>query len=106
MHPKKAIPDSTCWKSSSFRKCIAPWGQGPHRYYRFAGLTPQGGLRQVRDLIAASGNAGPKSPLLYPGADRNVTAVTATDMDDKPFSGANRGKYVATAAQCGNCGRL
>jgi subtilisin family serine protease len=49
-------------------------------------------------LIAAAGNAGPKSPPLYPGADPNVIAVTATDADDKIFSGANRGKYVSVAA--------
>jgi subtilisin family serine protease len=49
-------------------------------------------------MIAAAGNAGPKSPPLYPAADPNVIAVTATDMDDKLFSGANRGKYVAIAA--------
>jgi subtilisin family serine protease len=49
-------------------------------------------------LIAAAGNAGPKSPPLYPGADPSVIAVTATDMDDKIFSGANRGKYVSVAA--------
>jgi hypothetical protein len=30
-------------------------------------------------MIAAAGNAGPKSPPLYPGADPNVIAVTATD---------------------------
>ena len=49
-------------------------------------------------LIAAAGNAGPKSPPLYPGADPNVIAVTATDVDDKIFSGANRGAYIAVAA--------
>jgi filamentous hemagglutinin family protein len=49
-------------------------------------------------LIAAAGNAGPKSPPLYPGADPNVIAVTATDVDDKLFAGANRGKYVSVAA--------
>jgi subtilisin family serine protease len=49
-------------------------------------------------LIAAAGNAGPKSPPLYPAADPNVIAVTATDIDDKLFSGANRGRYVAIAA--------
>ena len=49
-------------------------------------------------LIAAAGNAGPKSPPLYPGADPNVIAVTATDVDDKIFSGANRGRYIAVAA--------
>jgi subtilisin family serine protease len=49
-------------------------------------------------LIAAAGNAGPKSPPLYPGADPNVIAVTATDANDKIFSGANRGSYIAVAA--------
>jgi filamentous hemagglutinin family protein len=49
-------------------------------------------------LIAAAGNAGPKSPPLYPGADPNVIAVTATDVDDKLFTGANRGRYIAVAA--------
>jgi subtilisin family serine protease len=49
-------------------------------------------------LIASAGNAGPKSPPLYPGADPNVIAVTATDVDDKLFVGANRGKYVSVAA--------
>lgn len=49
-------------------------------------------------LIAAAGNAGPKSPPLYPGADRNVIAVTATDQSDGLFAQANRGGYVAIAA--------
>jgi subtilisin family serine protease len=49
-------------------------------------------------LIAAAGNAGTKSPPLYPGADPNVIAVTATDVDDKLFPGANRGRYIAVAA--------
>jgi subtilisin family serine protease len=49
-------------------------------------------------LVAAAGNAGPKSPPLYPGADPNVIAVTATDADDKLFAAANRGPHVAVAA--------
>jgi subtilisin family serine protease len=49
-------------------------------------------------LVAAAGNAGPKSPPLYPAADPNVIAVTATDADDRLFDGANRGRYVAVAA--------
>jgi filamentous hemagglutinin family protein len=49
-------------------------------------------------LIAAAGNAGPKSPPLYPGADPNVIAVTATDVNDKLFTGANRGRYIAVSA--------
>jgi len=49
-------------------------------------------------LIAAAGNAGPKSPPLFPGADPNVIAVSATDADDAVYKNANRGKYVAIAA--------
>jgi len=49
-------------------------------------------------LIAAAGNAGPKSPPLFPAADPNVIAVTATDVDDALFTGANRGDYIAVAA--------
>jgi subtilisin family serine protease len=49
-------------------------------------------------LVAAAGNAGPKSPPLYPAADPTVIAVTATDADDKVYTGANHGKYIALAA--------
>ena len=49
-------------------------------------------------LIAAAGNAGPKSPPLYPAADSNVIAVTATDSDDKLFNASNRGEHIAIAA--------
>jgi subtilisin family serine protease len=49
-------------------------------------------------LVAAAGNAGPKSAPLYPGADADVLAVTATDADDKLFENANVGRYVAVAA--------
>jgi hypothetical protein len=48
--------------------------------------------------IAAAGNGGARAAPLYPGADPNVIAVTATDADDKPFASANRGTYVAVAA--------
>jgi hypothetical protein len=49
-------------------------------------------------LIAAAGNAGPKSPPLYPAADPNVIAVTATDAEDRLFPASNRGLYIAVAA--------
>src|SRR6185436_5250681 len=49
-------------------------------------------------LVAAAGNAGPSSPPLFPAADSNVIAVTATDIDDGLFSGANRGGHIAVAA--------
>ena len=49
-------------------------------------------------LIAAVGNAGPRSPPLYPAADPDVIGVTATDADDKLLPQANRGPQVAVAA--------
>lgn len=49
-------------------------------------------------LVAASGNAGPKSPPLYPAADKHVIAVTATDAADKLFPASNRGSHIAVAA--------
>jgi hypothetical protein len=49
-------------------------------------------------LVAAAGNGGPTSPPLYPGADPNVIAVTATDKDDQVYARANRGRYIALAA--------
>jgi subtilisin family serine protease len=49
-------------------------------------------------LVAAAGNAGPQSEPLYPAADPDVIAVTATDNDDHVFKMANRGRYIAVAA--------
>ena len=49
-------------------------------------------------LIAAAGNAGAKSPPLYPAADPNVIAVSATDLEDKLFEQSNRGRHIAVAA--------
>ena len=49
-------------------------------------------------LIAAVGNAGPRSPPLYPAADVGVIGVTATDVDDKLMAQANQGPQVAVAA--------
>jgi subtilisin family serine protease len=54
--------------------------------------------RQGVVLIAAAGNDGPKSPPLFPAAYGDVIAVTATDADDKLFSGANQGRHIAVAA--------
>ncbi|TMI99020.1 MAG: peptidase S8 [Alphaproteobacteria bacterium] len=49
-------------------------------------------------LIAAVGNAGPNSRPLYPAADPEVIAVTATDNNDRLFAQANRGTHIAVAA--------
>ena len=38
-------------------------------------------------MVAAAGNAGAKSPPLYPAANPNVIAVTATDAQDHLFAG-------------------
>ena len=63
-------------------------------------------------LVSAMGNAGPKSPPLYPGADENVIAITATDAEDRLYAMANVGAYVAVGrarrrrAAAGAAGRL
>jgi subtilisin family serine protease len=49
-------------------------------------------------LIAAAGNAGPNSPPLFPAADPNVIAVTATDENDNLYLNANRGRHITVAA--------
>ena len=49
-------------------------------------------------LVAASGNAGPKSPPLYPAANPNVIAVSATDAHDRLFPASNRGGHIAVTA--------
>jgi subtilisin family serine protease len=49
-------------------------------------------------LVAASGNAGPKSPPLYPAANPNVIAVSATDAHDRLFPASNRGGHIAVSA--------
>jgi len=49
-------------------------------------------------MVAAAGNAGPKSPPLYPAANANVIAVSATDAQDKLFAASNRGGHIAVAA--------
>ena len=71
----------------------------------FAGPNDPGlarGLAAARQkgvvLVAAAGNAGPKSPPLFPAADPNVIAVTATNADDKLLPAANRGRHIAVAA--------
>ena len=49
-------------------------------------------------LVSAAGNAGRESKPLYPAADENVVAVTATTPDDKHYEKANVGRYIAVAA--------
>ena len=49
-------------------------------------------------MIAAAGNAGPKSPPLYPAANPNVIAVSGTDSQDRLFAASNRGVHIALAA--------
>jgi len=45
-------------------------------------------------LVAASGNAGPGSPPLYPAAYDDVVAVTGVAADYRVYGRANRGRYV------------
>lgn len=49
-------------------------------------------------LVAASGNAGAKSPPLFPAADGHVIAVSGANANDELFVPSNRGAYVALCA--------
>jgi subtilisin family serine protease len=49
-------------------------------------------------LVAAAGNAGAKSPPLFPAANPNVIAVSGTDSQDRLFTASNRGVHIALAA--------
>lgn len=49
-------------------------------------------------LVAAAGNEGAKAAPLYPAADPNVIAVSATDADDQILEQSNRGSHIAIAA--------
>jgi len=49
-------------------------------------------------MVAAAGNAGAKSPPLYPAANPNVIAVSGTDVQEKLFAASNRGNHIAIAA--------
>ncbi|WKA31954.1 S8 family serine peptidase [Bradyrhizobium roseum] len=49
-------------------------------------------------MVAAAGNAGAKSPPLYPAAYPNVIAVSGTDAQERLFSASNRGSHIAVAA--------
>ncbi|MGY3697085.1 subtilisin family serine protease [Bradyrhizobium sp. USDA 3240] len=49
-------------------------------------------------LVAAAGNAGPKSPPLYPAANPDVIAVGGVDAGERLMAASNRGSYIALAA--------
>jgi len=49
-------------------------------------------------MVAAAGNAGAKSPPLYPAANRSVIAVSATDAQDRLFAASNRGGHIVISA--------
>ena len=68
-----------------------PFDPGIHSYL-------DGAYRRGVVLIAAAGNGGHRSAPLYPGADPDVIAVTATDNADNIWAGANRGAYIGLAA--------
>lgn len=54
--------------------------------------------RQGIVLVAAAGNAGPRSPPLFPADDPNVIAVAATDENDRLFKLSSPGPHIAIAA--------
>ncbi len=91
-----AIYKSLQWAADSGARVVNMSFAGPadpllHRFLAAA-------YQRDMVLIAAAGNAGPGSAPLYPAADPDVIAVTATDSDDGLYKMANRGQYIALAA--------
>lgn len=55
--------------------------------------------RRGHIIVAAAGNDGPAAPPVFPGAYKDVIAVTAVDSSQKIYRYANRGSYIDFAAQ-------
>ncbi len=49
-------------------------------------------------VVAAAGNGGDDGAAVYPAAQAGVIAVTAVDVNLKPYKHANHGDYIAYAA--------
>jgi subtilisin family serine protease len=71
----------------------------------FAGPPDPAPARELADgahrgvvFIAAAGNEGREAKPLYPAADENVIAVTATDRSDRVFKDANHCPATCVAA--------
>ena len=84
------------WATSKGARVINMSFAGPHDPIMARALSAANKKGIV--LIAAAGNAGAKSPPLFPASDPNVIAVTATDSEDRLFQGSNRGHHIAVAA--------
>jgi hypothetical protein len=91
-----AILKSIDWAVSNGARVINMSFAGPHDPELALALAAAAKKGVV--LVAAAGNAGPKSAPLYPAADPNVIAVAATDPDDRLFVQSSRGRHIAVAA--------
>jgi Subtilase family len=91
-----SIADGIDWAVTRGARVLNMSFAGPHDPLLQQHLAAAHDRRIV--LIAAAGNAGPASPPLYPAADANVIAVTATDAEDRLFAQANHGRHIAVAA--------
>ena len=69
---------------------------GPHDPLLKQGIAVAHDKRAI--IVAAAGNGGTKAPPAYPAAYDRVIAVTATDVADRLYASANRGRYISVAA--------
>lgn len=91
-----AIYKSLQWAADNGARIVNMSFAGPEDPMLHKMLT--GAYQRNMVLVAAAGNAGPQSAPLYPAADPDVIAVTATDENDGLYKMANRGSYIAIAA--------
>src|SRR5262249_34299050 len=80
-------------------------GERAHHQYElrrtegpFARARAQSGVRQRHRFDRRRRQCRAEISSAFPAAIPFVIAVTATDVDDKLFTGANRGKYISVAA--------
>jgi hypothetical protein len=91
-----AIYESLQWAADNRARIVNMSFAGPEDPMLHKMLAASYGRNMI--LIAAAGNDGPQAAPLYPAADPDVIAVTATDDNDGLYKIANRGSYVAIAA--------
>ena len=91
-----AIVEALNWLVSNKIPVINMSLTGPNNAVLEASITAA--IKQNVLIVAAAGNQGPASQPLYPGAYKNVIAVSAIDATNQIYRWSNKGDYIDFAA--------